>query len=145
MTAWRDSTPQGVQDDLDSLVGPSLEAAEELLNKNGEFFPFCLTLGVDGELGFVHGDPGLGERPPSQAVLEILYEGAAGRRDELRAVAFVADIRFEGSDAVRVELEHRDGAPGLAVLAPYSLKGFIRKRALFDELQLAEGTRRTWL
>ncbi|WP_116452639.1 hypothetical protein [Blastococcus litoris] len=145
MIDWRDSTPQPVQDDLDGLVGPALDTAEQLLNENGEFFPFSLTLTADGGLGFVHGDPGHGERPPSQAVLEVLYDGAGAERDSLRAVAFVADVRYEGSDAVRVELEHRDGGPALAVLAPYSLQGLIRKRARFAALRLAEGTPRTWL
>jgi hypothetical protein len=145
VTSWRDSTPQAVQDDLDSLVGSAMDAAEQLLNKNGEFFPFCLTVGMDGEPGFVHGDPGLGEQPPSQAVLEVLYDGAVSQRDALRAVAFVADVRFEGLDAVRAEVEHRDGGPGLAVVAPYSFAGFIRKRTRFGDLHLAEGKRRTWL
>jgi hypothetical protein len=144
VSAWRDTTSQAVQDDLDSLVTPAIDAAAQLLNKNGEFFPFCLTVGLDGELGFDHADPGLGEQPPSQAVLDFLYEGAAAQQDTLRALAFVADVRLEGSDAVRVELEHRDGGPGLAVLAPYALRGLVRKRARFGDLQLAKGTRHIW-
>jgi hypothetical protein len=144
VTSWRDTTPQTVQDDLDSLVGPAIDAAEQFLNSRGEFFPFCLTIGPDGELGFVHGDPDLGERPPSQAVLDVLYRGAAAQQDTLRAAAFVADVRLDGSDAVRVEIEHRDGGPGLAVLAPYALRGLVRKRARFGDLQLAEGARRIW-
>ena len=143
-TAWRDATPQAVQDDLDSLVGPAMEAAQELLGKHGEFFPFCLALDQGGQLGFVHADPGHGERPPSQAVLDVLYEGAIDQKVALRAVAFIADVRLAGSDAVRVELEHRDGGPGLAVLAPYRLAGLLRKRARFGDLELADGTRRVW-
>jgi hypothetical protein len=144
MTTWRETTTQAVQDDLDSLVGPALDAAEHFLNKRGEFFPFCLTLSSDGELRMAGGDPGLGEQPPSQAVLEVLYDGASRERDALRAVGVVADVRLEGTDAVRVEMEHRDGGPGLVVLAPYALSGLLRKRARFEQLRLAEGTRRIW-
>jgi hypothetical protein len=42
------------------------------------------------------------------------------------------------------EIEHRDGGPGLAVLAPHALRGLVRKRARFGDLQPAEGTRRIW-
>jgi hypothetical protein len=80
VTSWRDSTPQTVQDDLDSLVGPAIDAAEQFLNSRGEFSA----------------------------------------------------------------IEHRDGGPGLAVLVPYALRGLVRKRARFGDLQLAEGTRRIW-
>ena len=144
MTTGRDTTPQAVQDDLDSLLSAAIDAAGRLLDKNGEFFPFALTIGLDGEFGFVHADPDLGERPPSQAVLDVLHEGAASQQESLRALAFVADVRLDGSDAVRVEVEHRDGGPALAILAPYALRGLVRKRARFGDLQLAESTRRTW-
>ncbi|MCF6743294.1 hypothetical protein E9529_03200 [Blastococcus sp. KM273128] len=144
MTDRRGGTPQPVQGDRDSLVGPAVDTAEQLLDEHGEFFPCSSTLTADGEIGFAHGDPGLGERPPSQAVPELLHAGAVAERDPIRAVAFVADVRHEGSDAVRVELEHRDGGPALAVPAPHSLRGIIRKRARFADLHLAEGTPRTW-
>jgi len=54
-----------------------------------------------------------------------LVEGFRARQDALRAVALVADVRVDGGDAVRVELEHRDGH-ALAVLLPYKKKRFGR-------------------
>jgi hypothetical protein len=68
-------------------------------------------------------DPGLGERPDSLAVLDSLYAGAAENRSSYRAVGFVADVRANGGDAVRVDLEHRDEALGLTILMPYQRKG----------------------
>lgn len=123
MTSWRDETPQAVQDDLDGIAGVALDAARSLLDKNGEFFPFGVTLRADGEQRLVAGDPGLGEHPESQEVLETLYAGVAGERDDLRAAAFVADVLVDGSDAIRVQVEHRDGGPAMQILEQFTKVG----------------------
>jgi hypothetical protein len=120
MTSWRDDTPPAVQDDLDSLAAVALDAARHLLDKNGEFFPFGVTLSDDGEQRLVAGDPALGEHPESQAVLETLYEGVLGERDDLRAAAFVADVLADGSDAISVRVEHRDGGPAIQILQQFA-------------------------
>ncbi|WP_456845108.1 hypothetical protein [Cellulomonas sp. P5_C6] len=144
MTSWRDTTPADVQDDLDGVVGAALDAAQDLLAKNGEFFPFVITLDNDGALALAAGDPGLGERPESLAVLAHLYAGAAQERADHRAFGFVADILSDGADAVRVEVEHRDGGPALAVVAPYVRKGLIRKTVTYTGMGLEPGERRIW-
>ena len=123
MTSWRDDTPQSVQDDLDGTVSAALDAARHLLDKNGEFFPFGVTMMADGEQRLVAGDPALGDHPESQAVLETLYDGVAGVRDDLRAAAFVADVLVGGSDAISVRVEHRDGGPAIQVLQQFSKDG----------------------
>lgn len=124
MTSWRDDTPQRVQDDLDGLAGAALGAAKNLLGKNGEFFPFGVTLAADGDQRLVAADPGLGERPGSQAVLDALYVGALDAADDLRGVAFVSDVLVNGSDAISVRLEHRDGGPAMEILQRYAKKRF---------------------
>ncbi len=90
--SWRDETAQEVQDDLDGLVGAAIEAAEHFLAKNGEFFPFGVTVDDNDELAVAAADPGLGERPASAAVLDSLYESVRGAAGRLRAAAFVADV-----------------------------------------------------
>ena len=144
MPSWRETTPQAVQDDLDGVVSAALDTAEHLLVKNGEFFPFGMTVGDGGDVGMAGGDPGLGEAPASLAVLETLYAGAKGNRDAYRAVAFVADVAASGGDAVRVEAEHRDGGPPLVVVMPYVRKGLVKKAVTFGQMTADAGERRIW-
>jgi hypothetical protein len=144
MPSWRDTTPQAVQDDLDGVVTAALNAAQHLLTKNGEFFPFGITVSRSGEIGMTAADPGQGERPASLAVLDGLYAGAASRRDSYRAVGFVADVKANGGDAVRVEAEHRDGGPPLVVVMPYARKGLVKKAVTYGEMIAGPGERRIW-
>jgi hypothetical protein len=123
--SWRDSASQQAQDDLDGLVNAALPFATEQLDKHGEFFPYGVTLNDAGETHMVAGDPGEGEHPASAAVLATMVEGLRGERADLRAVALVADVRLSEGDAVRVELEHREGH-AIAVLLPYKKKRFGR-------------------
>jgi hypothetical protein len=124
MTSWRDTTPELVQNDLDGIAGTAIDAAQQLLNKNGEFFPFGVALAADGEMRMLAADPGLGEKPESQAVINALYAGVANVRDGLRAAAIVADVKADGSDAIRVRFEHRDGGPAMEILVRYTKKRF---------------------
>jgi hypothetical protein len=124
MTSWRDTTPEPVQNDLDSVAGAAIDAAQHLLGKSGEFFPFGVAMGSDGGVRLLAADPGLGEWPESQAVIDTLYAGVLNDRDGLRAAAIVADVRVEGSDAIRVRFEHRDGGPAMEILVRYAKKRF---------------------
>lgn len=123
MISWRDTASALAQDDLDGLLNAVLPFAEERLSKYGEFYPFGAAVSSEGEASLLAGDPGLGDRPDSDAVLETLYEGVRGDLEEYRAAAFVADVTVSGSDAVQVELEHAEGV-SLAVLLPYSRSRF---------------------
>lgn len=86
MPSWRQTTPQAVQDDLDGVLSAALDTAQHLLAKNGDFFPFGITVSDIGDIGMAAGDPGLGEKPDSMAVLDTLYAGATTHRHEYRAV-----------------------------------------------------------
>ena len=143
MTSWRESTPEDVQAMFDGLCGLAVDAAVDMLTKRKEFYPFGFEAHGE-EAVMVGADPGLGERPPSQAILDLLYEGTRGRRDELDAVAYVSDVRLEsGSDAVRVDLEHRAGH-SLAIVTPYRLKRFGRGIET-GQMAVSSGDRRIWL
>jgi hypothetical protein len=89
-------------------------------------------------------DSSEGDRPASQSVLDLLYDGAVTQRDGLRAAAFVAPVETPDGDAVRVEAEHRDGGPALMLLLPYRRKK-LRKAVEFGELTAAGGDRRVWV
>jgi hypothetical protein len=141
MTSWREETPQIVQDDLDGLAAVALDSARQLLDKNGEFFPFGVTLTADGEQRLVAGDPALGDHPESQAVLETLYAGVLGERDDLRAAAFVADVLTGGSDAISVQVEHRDGGPAMQIVQQFSKHG---SGIEYGATSASGGDRRIW-
>jgi len=143
MTSWRDTTPQPIQDDLDNMVGMAIDAAQALLAKNGEFFPFGVSITSDGEEHLLAADPGLGENPESLAVLDSLYAGVVASREALRGAAFVADVRVDGLDAIRVQAEQRDGGPGVEVLMRYEKKRF-RKAVEYGAVTASSGPRRIW-
>lgn len=125
MSSWRDSASEEAQADLDGLLNATLPFAQQMLDKKGEFIPFGASVAVDGGVAMAAGDPGQGEHPRSNDVLATLLEGFRSGRQVLRAVALVADVRVDGSNAVRVELEHRDGH-AMALLLPYKRKRFGR-------------------
>ena len=142
--SWRDETPPAVQDDLDLLAHEALSAATHLLGKQGgEFYPFGVRLPVDGEPEFVGADPGEGEHPAPQAVLDLLHESMSAMREGTRAVAFAAPVEIPEGDAVRVELEHRDGGPALLLLLPYRRRR-LRRSVETGELVATPGERRVW-
>ena len=142
MTSWRDSVSQEAQDDLDGLLNAVLPLAENLLGKSGEFFPFGGLVSIHGEAAMTAADPGLGEHPASQDVLANLYDGARANASDSRAAAFVADVRANGSDAVRVELEHQEGV-ALVVLLPYALSRF-KKTVSFGQMSVSAAQPRIW-
>jgi hypothetical protein len=84
-----------------------------------------MAVALDGATRIIAGDPGQGEHPASTDVIATMLEGLTLTRDDLRAIAIVADVRTSESDAVRVELDHRDGH-SIALLLPYKKKRFGR-------------------
>jgi hypothetical protein len=117
VTSWRDSASEQAQIDVDSLLNAALPFAQQMLDQHGEFFPYGVAIDASGETHMAAGYTGE-ERPPSQSVLDILVQGYRKQRDGLRAVALVADVRADGSDAIQVEIEHREGQ-AIFLLMPY--------------------------
>lgn len=143
VTSWRDTSSALAQDDLDALLNALLPFAEAQLAKNAEFYPFAGSMSLDGEATLAADDSGLGEHPASDQVLTTLYEGARANANASRAFAFVADVRANGSDAVRLELEHREGAV-LVLLLPYTRSKF-KKALSFGQMSVSTGAPRVWL
>lgn len=113
----------------EQLMNSTLPFAEQMLSKRGEFFPYGGTLQADGTIVSVAGYDGR-ERPPSQPIIDLLRhefhaEAAKGR---IIASALVYDVRTvppgrsEKTDAIAVELDHRDNY-SVVVYFPYSLAG----------------------
>ena len=142
MTSWRHKATPQAQDDLDGLLNTALPFAQQMLDEHGEFFPYGVALDEAGDQRMLAGDPGQGEHPASLDVLATLVEGLRRERASLRAVAFVSDIRLSDSDAVRVELEHRDGH-AMAVFLQYKTKRF-RRVVEFGGLSAGPTSPRVW-
>lgn len=142
MTSWRDSASQGAQDDLDRLLDQSLPFAQDMLDKHGEFFPYAVAMSDAGEISLIAGDPGEGDQPTSVTVLEVLTEGLRAARDTNRAAALVSDVRLADSDAVRVEMEHREGQ-SIVVLLPYRKKR-LRRGVEYEPMRAGAGESRIW-
>jgi len=121
MTSWRDGATQQSQDDLDGLLNVTLPFAQQMLAKAGEFYPFGTAVTVNGQTHMFAADPGQGEHPVSGDVRTSLLDGMRQAREKFRAIAVCFDVRLPDSDAIRVELEHRDGQ-AMAVLLPYKKK-----------------------
>ena len=110
------------------LMDAVLPFAEEMLKKHGEFFPFGGVLNLEGKAinqGAWTGE----EHPPSVDVIKVLHEAfKKGAKDrEFLATALVYDVKVvppgksEKTDAVAVDIDHRDGV-SQTVIYPYSLK-----------------------
>ena len=113
------------RDELDALLDPLLRFAQDMLRKQGEFFPFGGTITAEGQISLTAADTG-DERPASQEVIELVASGMRTQAiaGQIRAAAVCYDSRFtpEGgqkTDAIAVSLEHRDGDTVL-VMQPYS-------------------------
>lgn len=143
MSSWRDSASAECQSDLDALLGAALPFAKQMLAKHGEFFPYAVAMRRNGEIAMIAGYTG-SEKPPSTELLDILYLGLRSKAEENRGAAIVADVRLkgEGTDAIQVEVEHREGI-ALKVFVPYRKKRFGRGLET-GEMRGEAGERRIW-
>jgi hypothetical protein len=140
MTSWRDSLSAEAQADMDNMLDAALPFAQQMLPKHGEFYPYAVSMSASGEVAMVAADVGK-EKAASLDVLALLYEGLASRTQELRAAAIVSDVKLgSGEDAIRVEIEHREGGV-LAVVLPYKKSG---RNVTYGNLAALPGERRIW-
>jgi len=133
--SWRDETPEPVQADLDTLTDELLRAAVEFVEKRGEFAPFGMKLADDGIT--------LLAVAPGEDALELLYAGAAADRDVVRAVGFADLVETDAGEAVRAQVEHRDGGPAIGLLLPFARKR-LRRGYEFGTLTASAGERHVW-
>ncbi|MBT8162770.1 MULTISPECIES: hypothetical protein [Arthrobacter] len=133
--SWRDSVPEESANDLETLLGSGIGTAREHLEQHGGFLPFALTVLNDGEVRLLMVAPDTSDAVDSttptaetaseaefdaDAMLNDLTELLRQNREECRAAALVCDITLpeEGSDAIHVAAEHKDGSV-FAALLPY--------------------------
>jgi len=143
VSSWRDSASTQAQADLDALLGPALDVAQQQLSQRGAFYPYAVAVSAAGEQEIVTADLE-DDLPASSAVITALVETLSARRDQLRAIALFADTRAPqlGGDAVRVTLEHREGAV-MAVLSPYSRR-CLRGGIQYGQLQATAADSYIW-
>ncbi|MEZ4388048.1 MAG: hypothetical protein R3D98_10830 [Candidatus Krumholzibacteriia bacterium] len=122
--------------DLDELLNALLPFAQEMLSKQGEFFPFGATMKSDGSIASAAGDAG-GEHPPSQEVIDLLLSGFRDQasKGEIKAAGVCLHVRISppGSgttDAVCARLEHSTGET-VEVYLPY-------KKGMFGRLKFGK-------
>ena len=128
---------------MDALLNAALPFAKQQLVKHGEFFPYGVAMTRDGKISMIAGYTG-SEKPPSTEVLDILYAGLGSKAEENRGAAVVADVRLkgEGTDAIQVEIEHREGV-ALKVFQPYRKKRFGGGLET-GQMRAEAGERRIW-
>jgi hypothetical protein len=143
VSSWRDTASAECQADMDALLNAALPLAEELLSKLGEFYPYGLAMTQDGKIAMIAGYTGT-EKPTSNELLDILYKGLRAKAAEHRGAAVVVDVRLRGAgtDAIQVEIEHRDGI-ALKVALPYRKKRF-GSGLETGEMRAVAGERRIW-
>ena len=141
MASWRDAASPEAQGDLDGLLDLAVRFAKRMLTEEGEFFPFGAAVDDTGQQRLLGADPGLGEQPPSADVLAYLLHGARNESDHLRAVALACDVLVDGSDAVRVHIEHREGIV-LTALLPYQRRR--RNKIEYGTLSASLGEPQIW-
>jgi hypothetical protein len=142
MASWRTTASQLAQDDLDELLNAVLPFAIETLGRRGEMYPFGATLAKDGKTALAGAYLGEGVHPDSNDILALLRDGVTADKDALRAAAYVADVRVEGGDAIRVELEHSEGV-AITVLVPYS-KSRLRRIVKPGAMRVQLGKLHAW-
>lgn len=142
--AWRETTPAPVQGDLDAMVVLAVRTASDALAKREGFQPFAVLLGDDRRPQLSWVDPRVsGPRPKAADLLPLLVSAAREQRGSLLGAGVVADTSIDGGDAIRVELEHRDGGPALVVVVPYR-PSWVEGELSLGEQRVAVGTRRVW-
>ncbi|HEY2148011.1 MAG TPA: hypothetical protein VGH32_08745 [Pirellulales bacterium] len=132
--------------DMDELLNEALHAAEEFLEKVGEFFPFVVTMSPDGEIS--HGQEHLGEEPPAaDKTIDVLVDGLkqAAAKGRYKATAIVSHAHIPSPDgqfheAISVALEHRNDPPVICYLPFKQTKG----RFDFGEVFAKRGERKVF-
>lgn len=77
-------------------------------------------------------------------LIASLREVAHSYREWIRAVAIICDITIsDGRDAVRVDLEHRDGVT-LEILVPFERRRIRRSKMRFDYMTVSYAPPWVW-
>jgi hypothetical protein len=127
-------TPEA-REDYNALLELLMPFAEQMLKKNGEFFPFGAAVSAQGEVQACASYDG-DETPASEDVIAMLVQGfqSEAREGKIRATGICYDGRIvqDGKkvDAVIISLEHVNGS-ATKTCAPYT-KGMFGKYRFGD-------------
>lgn len=140
MTSWREDASTDAQAELDALLNVALPPAQDLLGKHGEFYPFSAVITHAGEPRLIE-VPMETKNPDSAQVIERLYFSLRAHAPSIHAGAVAADVRLpDGTGAIQVDLEHREGT-ALRILLPYHLsEGSI----VYGDIAASQGDRHIW-
>ncbi len=113
--------------ELENLMNQVVPFAQQMLAKNGVFYPYGGVLTMMGEVELVGTDDGHGH-PASQELISALLTVFRQRANsgKCKATALVADVRALPADgdaetnAIRVSLEHASGL-AIDVFVPYEI------------------------
>ncbi|MGQ0844198.1 MAG: hypothetical protein ACT4QF_08685 [Sporichthyaceae bacterium] len=143
MTSAHDEPSEEAQGELNGLLNVSLDVAAEQLTTVGEFYPYAVAVGLDGQPRLVTPDMGTEEHPDSSVVLERCIEALVAARKDFRASAVIVDVRLNDADtdAIRVDLEHAEGL-SLRILLPYVKSA--DDGLVFGEMQAEQAVRAVW-
>ncbi len=130
---------------MDTLLDPLIQFAQEMLAKHKEFYPFAAAVTSGGAVEMMGGATGE-EHPPSQTVIDTLYQGLAERaRDgDIRALGVCFDVRLperDNTDAIQVSLEHASADP-VNIFLPYKRQRL--RDVKYGELFATVGERRVF-
>jgi hypothetical protein len=110
---------------LNQLFTFSMDFAKEMLEENGDFYPFGATVSEEGKLAADPGHDG-GDEPEAHDVYRVIFERfSTGRSSEALAAALVANVTIPdefdapAKDGVRVHLESQGYARFIYV--PYEI------------------------
>jgi hypothetical protein len=153
MTEERDRIAEQTREDANEVLNASVSYAKKMLRRYGEFAPFGHRMNLDGDVALEvvtqH------EMPPEPAMLlELLYAqlGERAKKGLLIAASTASNVTMgkpseEGfTDAVMVEIEHRDGYCTRAFV-PYKMTGgqfhrLFPRVVKFGTLRIDEGSHR---
>lgn len=138
MSNWGDGLSEVAKTEMDKVLTAAVTFAKSMLEEQGAFYPYAVKLTEGGDTEMVTVPSG------SDDAMATLLGGLAGQRFELRVGAVVAAVHLESiaSDAVRVDIEHRDGA-ALTLVLPYTRKK-LRKKIDWGEMQSMVVEPRIW-
>ncbi len=134
--------------ECENLLNAVLPFAEQMLKKEGEFYPFGAVLKVEGEIAYLAGYDGR-EQPPSQDIIHLLktalVQGASSGQYEATVLVYGVKAKLpdsgQMSDAIAMSINHRAGYSVIIVL-PYQLRN---GQIVYGEVFTQKGERDVFL
>lgn len=113
---WRDTATAAAQDDCDRILGSIAELAFSILSKGEALVPVAMGIRSDGLVTIVPSQFASTSLAARNELLAVLKD----HQRLWRTVAIASDARLrDGRDALRVEIEHREGV-GIDLFLPYA-------------------------